>query len=529
MDGISRLLLFLLSCHTFVHVAFYLEIMLPAPRETFPTVPQLRRTIDQGGTRRFYAVRRCSNLRGPAIFCCWEDCSSLMRIDDTSEGSGARNNLSADYEEFEALSDAVAFVEAFLEGHRKSFCGLGQHVETSEMPIANDRIQNSRNLTRKRQRSADNLNSTAIRRGTEKRSRNQTYSISTALLKSPPAPVANFCHSPLPSGDDSLQPLAAAAAAAASYETGASVESCSRTSKKSGKDDLHEKRDNFQKTFPHNVKRLEQFRAKYGDCDIPHRKGDYRTKNGKTIDMAEFVGMGQWCNQIRNQIKIYQLSPKLSKLRREQYLQLKGIGFCMDPRRFKEVPLKKKVWDEKKFVELEQFKEMHGHCNVPRDPKTPLRYWLDKVRTAYTDLKEGRPSTLTEEQISRLTNLGFVLKSKITQISFNDYVDQWKLFKAENPSGNRGPPSTSSLGIWIARMRRKYKEYQKGLKTTITAAQVTRLDEIGFQWKSRHTHLNYDNKKRQPPKTFEQRYAELVEYKQNYGNLYVRKSYPGLG
>lgn len=477
--------------------------------------------IAHNDPRRFFAVRRCPMLKGPAIFCCWEDCSPLVNIEDSCLISdGLDRNV--DYQEFAALSDAVSFVEDFLGCNSISIFDGSERLAAANIPLAEERLRDFTSVPRKRVRNSSDV--AYLVDETARRPKKRSKSSNMALLKSPPLSFASGRTGRPPACGDSVEPQALAA----SFD-GMSVQLSNRNSEKRGKAIDPEKRDKFQISFPQNVKRLEEFRDEYGDCDIPHRRGEYTTADGNSIDMVRFVGMGQWCNQVRNQIKIYQLSPKLSKLSRDQYLKLKGIGFCMHPQRYKEVPLKKRVWDDKKFKELEEFKEIHGHCIVPRDPKTPLRYWLDKVRTAYTDMKEGRPSTLTDEQISRLINLGFVLKSKVSQVSFDDYVNQWKAFKAQNSSGNKDPPSTSALGIWIARMRRKYKDYQKGLKTTISDAQVTRLDEIGFQWKSQHTHLNHQNKKRQPPKTFEQRFAELVEYKQKHGNLYVRKSYPGLG
>lgn len=67
---------------------------------------------------------------------------------------------------------------------------------------------------------------------------------------------------------------------------------------------------------------------------------------------------------------------------------------------------------EEHFQSLLEFKELHGHCNVPHRYKenTSLGNWCNNIRTSYRKMKDGGTATsyrLTTAQISRLEKIGF--------------------------------------------------------------------------------------------------------------------------
>jgi hypothetical protein len=68
------------------------------------------------------------------------------------------------------------------------------------------------------------------------------------------------------------------------------------------------------------------------------------------------------------------------------------------------------AWNHQRFEELVAFQGEHGHCSIPR--RHPLQPWVDRVRVAYNDLQEGIVATITEEQIARLTAIGFDFSEK---------------------------------------------------------------------------------------------------------------------
>ena len=67
------------------------------------------------------------------------------------------------------------------------------------------------------------------------------------------------------------------------------------------------------------------------------------------------------------------------------------------------------LW-ETKLAELAAYKEEHGHCNVPRtyEANKELERWVMRQRTEYRLLMEGKRSSMTEERIAMLNQIGFV-------------------------------------------------------------------------------------------------------------------------
>ena len=66
---------------------------------------------------------------------------------------------------------------------------------------------------------------------------------------------------------------------------------------------------------------------------------------------------------------------------------------------------KSKSWDNY-FATLIKYKEVHGHCNVPRGHHG-LGNWVDEQRLAIRELFTGKKSSMTWEHFSRLESLGF--------------------------------------------------------------------------------------------------------------------------
>ena len=65
---------------------------------------------------------------------------------------------------------------------------------------------------------------------------------------------------------------------------------------------------------------------------------------------------------------------------------------------------------EAKFAELLAYAAEHGDCNVPRrfEANRELGTWVGTQRQQYRLLMEGKRSSMTEERITRLNEIGFV-------------------------------------------------------------------------------------------------------------------------
>ena len=95
---------------------------------------------------------------------------------------------------------------------------------------------------------------------------------------------------------------------------------------------------------------------------------------------------------------------KKSEMTEERFRMLDQIGFTWTMREKRHGN-----WQER-CIELQEFKERYGHCKVPEKyPGNPkLGKWCSSIRNMYEKNLEGKPSTLDENKIETLRDLGFL-------------------------------------------------------------------------------------------------------------------------
>lgn len=120
---------------------------------------------------------------------------------------------------------------------------------------------------------------------------------------------------------------------------------------------------------------LEGYKETFGDCNVPNQW----TENQK---------LGSWVNTQR-------LFHRQGKLSSERKSRLEGLGFVWDTR---------ETYWEQMFAALVDFKEQHGHCNVPAkwDQNPKLGTWVTAQRSNRT--------SLSDERKERLNTQGFIWK-----------------------------------------------------------------------------------------------------------------------
>lgn len=141
-------------------------------------------------------------------------------------------------------------------------------------------------------------------------------------------------------------------------------------------------------------------------------------------------------------------------------------------------------------------------------------------RQEYRKRSEGKKHKLTDDRVEKLNSIGFtwVVKGQET-VSWDTRLHQLKEFKAEY--GHCDVPTKSDtyakLGEWVRRIRASYKDFLHGKSSSkLTEEKVMILENMGFDW---------DPASKEIP--WEQRYAELCDYKDKYGDCLVPQRYPG--
>lgn len=141
-----------------------------------------------------------------------------------------------------------------------------------------------------------------------------------------------------------------------------------------------------------NFEELRNYAAKNGHCVVSDSANENRT-------------LAKWVKRQRYQYRLKK-EGKHSTLSDDRELALEGLGFIWDSHG--------KTW-EARLRELQHFKEVHGHCNVPSTylENHSLSIWVQCQRRQYKMYcKNGRVDKkgpgMNSYRVARLENLGFI-------------------------------------------------------------------------------------------------------------------------
>ncbi len=183
-----------------------------------------------------------------------------------------------------------------------------------------------------------------------------------------------------------------------------------------------------------------------------------------------------------------------------------------------------KKW-RKNFNDLVEYKKKNGSCEVPPSQHTPLSYWVTQQHKEYQKVQEGLTSRLTLQKVQQLTDLGFVFRQVAKSFSWEQRIDQLKKYRQKH-GHTRVPKSDPQLGVFVNRQRYEYSKYKSNRPSTMTEERLRDLQALDFVFVAgkKMDHVDFRNKK-----SWEQRFEELLQFRDSYGHVVVPQSYPGLG
>ncbi|GFH57565.1 hypothetical protein CTEN210_14041 [Chaetoceros tenuissimus] len=170
------------------------------------------------------------------------------------------------------------------------------------------------------------------------------------------------------------------------------------------------------RTWEERFNELKRFKEQFGHCKVP-----------RLFSQPSYEGLGKWVADQRMK-RNYMLKGKKSNMTEERAARLTEIGmiwsvFKLPP---KEERVERKPWQHR-FESLLEFKAKHGHTTVPQAFPV-LGQWCHSQRVNYKLLKQGRKSAMTQEQASKLLEIGFTFevmprknKKEVTQSLGNPY------------------------------------------------------------------------------------------------------------
>ena len=149
-------------------------------------------------------------------------------------------------------------------------------------------------------------------------------------------------------------------------------------------------------------------------------------------------------------------------------------------------PYQSGQWSEK-FEELCEYRKTHGHCLVPHTyhQNLPLARWVKRQRYQFKLMKEGKSSTMTEERVTALEDIGFVWDSQ--GAAWSERHEELRSYASHyghcNVPSNYG--ENPQLATWVKCQRRQYKLFQEGKPSNMTVQRIQELNALGFEWELR--------------------------------------------
>jgi Helicase associated domain len=153
---------------------------------------------------------------------------------------------------------------------------------------------------------------------------------------------------------------------------------------------------------------------------------------------------------------------------------------------------KKCMTFEERLQQWVEFREQNNGKDPERCSSDGLSKWVRKLRERKWALDEGKKTSLTREQVDRLTALHFRWSSLIQlnrepdPLSWDECFEELKLYPREhfNP-----PPQNTAVGRWCQCQRKFFRQLFNGetisIHNTMTAQQIAKLNSVeGWQWTS---------------------------------------------
>lgn len=249
--------------------------------------------------------------------------------------------------------------------------------------------------------------------------------------------------------------------------------------------------------FEKNLEKLREYKNKHGDCKVTN------------TDSAKFLYA--WCLKLRK----WKDSPNpLERLSSYQIKQLDNLGFEWNNARKSE-----QFCFDNGFNALQEYKEKHGHCNVAEKDDRRLYSWCYKIRNTMTRVRDGKyPSlSLTEEQVQKLSDLGFDFSAVNRDKTFDDRIKDLIAFKEEYGHCRVPQKINKSLQTWCAKVRKDH-DLPPHERTILNEERIKQLEDLGFEW----TNVNPLNKPTSNKK-FDERVADLRAFKAKYGHCTVQQ------
>eukprot|EP00550_Attheya_septentrionalis_P011762 CAMPEP_0198304156 /NCGR_PEP_ID=MMETSP1449-20131203/57255_1 /TAXON_ID=420275 /ORGANISM="Attheya septentrionalis, Strain CCMP2084" /LENGTH=780 /DNA_ID=CAMNT_0044006671 /DNA_START=300 /DNA_END=2642 /DNA_ORIENTATION=+ len=288
-------------------------------------------------------------------------------------------------------------------------------------------------------------------------------------------------------------------------------------------------------------------------------KRNHPTKNPTTTTSSSSSDTTSSSSPSTTGLKGQQARNRTNPLTPEKIVLLNQVGFIWDKQQHS--------WDTN-VAQLVEFRDRHRHLNVPQNYGA-LGRWVQTQRSEYTryhrtltnhknqnnnDTNNNNSTaaavqtttTMTPERLKQLEDLNFVFHA--SEYNFNIMLNKLKCYKQEH-GHIFVQHRDGSLGEWYYSRRKEYKRHILGSaegdgtkSSPLTPRQIKALEDVGFspsmlEPRPKRTHpkqkqqeeecISSSSSNIQP--SWDIRWEELKEYREEFGNANVPRSSGGLG
>lgn len=268
-------------------------------------------------------------------------------------------------------------------------------------------------------------------------------------------------------------------------------------------------------SFDERCEQLKKFKEDNGHVDVPDND----------------PLLGSWMRTQKRQLILFNKG-KECKLTQENVNKLHEIGVDVVnvekpiPNSRAESAASIKKWDEM-FEELRRFHVEHGHCVITKadDDHQALYKWMCQQRLEYKKLRKDLGSKMTASRLQKLHDIGFTFNTRSTYLRWEDRMEQLRQYKQEH-GHLRIPVVDPDLGEFVARQRVEHAKYCNGKPSHLTEERIRDLTQLGFIFQVGKRRVAESKIVR---KTWDERFDELVAFKEQHGHTLVPQNTSSLG
>jgi hypothetical protein len=181
-----------------------------------------------------------------------------------------------------------------------------------------------------------------------------------------------------------------------------------------------------------------------------------------------------------------------------------------------------KTWDEY-YAEL---LDRRNHVDTLDAGKhDDLKGWMTTQRKQYQRAKEGKPTLLSQDQVSKLGEVGFedvpyMPSGGSRGKSWEDMYAEMLKHRLMHSSFHVSSQQTA-LYHWVREQRMEYEKYVDGKPSALCINRIRKFNKVNFPWKADGRAFNSEN---DLPNSWEEMYGELLAFRIQFQSFDVPES-----